>query len=54
MPAGTSGSRSPPRSDDGPLGLGFAYGFYTLAAGLSFFFVLKFVPETRSKELEEM
>ena len=36
------------------LGLGFAYGFYTLFALLSFFFVLKFVPETNGRELEDM
>ena len=36
------------------LGLGFAYGFYTLCAILSFFFVLKWVPETKGKELEDM
>jgi sugar porter (SP) family MFS transporter len=36
------------------IGLWFAYGFYTLAAGVSFFFVLKFVPETKGKELEDM
>ncbi|MGK2852569.1 MAG: sugar porter family MFS transporter, partial [Microbacteriaceae bacterium] len=36
------------------IGLGFAYGFYTTFALLSLFFVLKFVPETKGKELEEM
>jgi sugar porter (SP) family MFS transporter len=36
------------------VGLWFAYGFYTLAAAASFFFVLKFVPETRGRELEDM
>ncbi|WP_298886677.1 sugar porter family MFS transporter [uncultured Serinicoccus sp.] len=36
------------------LGLGFAYGFYTLCALLSFLFVLKFVPETNGRELEDM
>jgi MFS transporter, SP family, sugar:H+ symporter len=36
------------------IGLSFAYGFYTLAALASFFFVLKFVPETKGKELEDM
>jgi MFS transporter, SP family, sugar:H+ symporter len=36
------------------LGLWFAYGFYTLAALASLFFVIKFVPETRNKELEDM
>ncbi|MFK5582749.1 sugar porter family MFS transporter [Serinicoccus sp. LYQ131] len=36
------------------LGLGFAYGFYTIFALLSFFFVLKWVPETKGRELEDM
>ena len=36
------------------VGLGFAYGFYTLCAILSFFFVLKWVPETMGRELEDM
>ena len=36
------------------LGLGFAYGFYTLAAALSLVFVIRFVPETKHKELEDM
>ncbi len=36
------------------IGLGFAYGFYTTFAVLSFFFVLKFVPETKGRELEDM
>ena len=36
------------------VGLGFAYGFYTLFALLSFFFVLKWVPETRGRELADM
>ncbi len=35
-------------------GLWFAYGFYTLAALASFFFVLKFVPETAGRQLEDM
>ena len=35
-------------------GLWFAYGFYTIAALASFFFVMKFVPETRGKQLEDM
>ncbi|KWW97705.1 major facilitator transporter [Carbonactinospora thermoautotrophica] len=35
-------------------GLGLAYGIYTAAAVLSFFFVLKFVRETKGRELEEM
>ena len=36
------------------VGLGFAYGFYTLFALLSFFFVFKWVPETKGRELEDM
>ncbi|MFK5635233.1 MULTISPECIES: sugar porter family MFS transporter [unclassified Ornithinimicrobium] len=36
------------------IGLGFAYGFYTLCALLSFFFVLRWVPETKGRELEDM
>lgn len=36
------------------LGLWFAYGFYTLAALASLFFVLKFVPETMGRQLEDM
>ncbi len=36
------------------IGLGFAYGFYTVFALLSWFFVMKFVPETRGIELEDM
>ncbi len=36
------------------LGLWFAYGFYTLAAGVSLWFVIKFVPETNNVELEDM
>ena len=36
------------------IGLWFAYGFYTLAALASFVFVLKFVPETKGRELEDM
>ncbi|WP_068429323.1 sugar porter family MFS transporter [Piscicoccus intestinalis] len=35
-------------------GLWFAYGFYTIAAIASFFFVLKFVPETAGRQLEDM
>ncbi len=35
-------------------GLGLAYGIYTTMAILSFLFVLKFVKETRGRELEEM
>ena len=36
------------------IGLTFAYSFYAFFALLSFFFVLRFVPETKGKELEEM
>ena len=36
------------------LGLGFAYGFYTLCAVLSLLFVVKFVPETKGRQLEDM
>ncbi|GAA4288664.1 sugar porter family MFS transporter [Georgenia daeguensis] len=36
------------------IGLSFAYGFYTACALLSFFFVLRFVPETRGRQLEDM
>jgi MFS transporter, SP family, sugar:H+ symporter len=36
------------------LGLGYAYGLYTLAAVLSFFFILAFIRETRGRELEAM
>lgn len=36
------------------IGLWFAYGFYTFFALLSFFFVMRFVPETKGKELEDM
>lgn len=36
------------------LGLWFAYGFYTVFALLSLAFVLKFVPETKGVELEDM
>ncbi len=35
-------------------GLGIAYGVYTLFAVLSFFFVLKFVTESKGRELEDM
>ena len=35
-------------------GLGYAYGLYTLAALLSFFFVLALIRETRGRELETM
>lgn len=36
------------------LGLGIAYGFYTTMALLSLIFVVKWVPETKGKQLEEM
>lgn len=36
------------------LGLGFAYGFYTFFALVSIFFVLRLVPETNNRELEDM
>jgi SP family sugar:H+ symporter-like MFS transporter len=36
------------------IGLGGAYGVYTLGALLSFFFVVKWIKETRGKTLEEM
>lgn len=36
------------------IGLAGAYGFYTASAIVSVFFVLKFVHETKGKELEEM
>jgi SP family sugar:H+ symporter-like MFS transporter len=36
------------------VGLWFAYGFYTICALLSLVFVLKFVPETNGRELEDM
>ncbi len=36
------------------IGLGGAYGLYTLFAFLSIFFVFRFVHETKGKELEEM
>ncbi len=36
------------------LGLGWAYGLYTAAAVISFFFTLRWVKETKGKELEEM
>ncbi|MBD1868902.1 sugar porter family MFS transporter [Cyanobacteria bacterium FACHB-471] len=35
-------------------GLGTAYGLYTIAAAISFFFVLLLVKETKGKELEQM
>ncbi len=36
------------------LGLGTAYGLYTVAAAVSFFFVIFLVPETKGRTLEEM
>lgn len=36
------------------LGLGATYGFYTLCAAISVFFVLKYVHETKGMELEDM
>lgn len=36
------------------LGLGIAYGLYTTMALLSLIFVVKWVPETKGKQLEEM
>ena len=36
------------------LGLGLAYGFYAAMALLSFLFTLRFVPETKGKQLEDM
>jgi sugar porter (SP) family MFS transporter len=36
------------------LGLGWAYGLYTAAAAISFFFTLRWIQETKNKELEEM
>jgi MFS transporter, SP family, sugar:H+ symporter len=36
------------------MGLGGAYGIYTVCAVISVFFILKFVHETKGKELEEM
>jgi hypothetical protein len=36
------------------IGLGGAYGLYTSCAIISIFFILKFVHETKGKELEEM
>ncbi|MEM9856547.1 MAG: sugar porter family MFS transporter [Bacteroidota bacterium] len=38
----------------GSLGLSFAYGIYTFCAVLSIFFVVKYVQETKGKELEQM
>jgi SP family sugar:H+ symporter-like MFS transporter len=36
------------------IGLGLAYGIYTVCAVLSIFFVVRFVSETKGKVLEEM
>lgn len=36
------------------VGLGFAYGLYTTAAVISLFFVMKWVKETKGRELESM
>lgn len=36
------------------IGLSFAYGFYTTFALLSFVFVLRLVPETKGRQLEDM
>ena len=36
------------------VGLAFAYGLYTFFAVLSFFFVAKFVKETKGRQLEDM
>ena len=36
------------------IGLGGAYGFYTLFAVISFFFVMKIAHETKGIELEAM
>lgn len=36
------------------IGLTFAYSFYAFFALLSFFFVYRFVPETKGRELEDM
>jgi hypothetical protein len=36
------------------LGLGLAYGLYTLFAAVSFVFVYRFVSESNGRELEDM
>jgi len=36
------------------MGLAFAYSLYTIGAVLSVFFVVKFVYETKGRELEDM
>ena len=41
----------PPLKD---ISLGLAYGFYALCAILSIFFVIKWVRETKGRELEDM
>ena len=41
-------------SPPSPMGLAAAYGIYTAMAVLSVFFVLKFVYETKGRELEQM
>lgn len=38
----------------GSAGLAFAYSLYTIGAVVSIFFVIKYVYETKGKELEEM
>jgi MFS transporter, SP family, sugar:H+ symporter len=38
----------------GSIGLAGAYGLYTIAAFTSVFFVLKYVYETKGRELEQM
>ena len=38
----------------GSVGLAGAYGFYTVSAFISIFFVLRFIGETRGKRLEDM
>lgn len=38
----------------GSVGLAGAYGFYTLSAFISIFFVVKYIQETRGKTLEQM
>ena len=50
-PTSPSRPRFPKLAD---IGLAFAYGFYTFFAVLSFFFVAKFVKETKGRQLEDM
>jgi SP family sugar:H+ symporter-like MFS transporter len=38
----------------GSIGLAASYSFYGVCAVISFFLVLKFIHETKGKELEEM